>query len=130
MTYYPRRDNLNDLRNEGRFSDLFLTAWGIIENFSCESLLAGKRLSTQDPKSKKYIDMKVGLRINELWTMGFLLKSEYILLLDFKEVRNDLFHYGALFIVTMSQSDKENLANLATSAVDVIYEVFDRTHNY
>jgi len=118
-----QRDSLETLRKEGKFSEFVLVAWGIIELRANEDILKAYRLSSQDPKSEPLLHLSVGRKLEVLKELGYLSTDEYQTVFEFKKKRNDLFHRGALFILHLSQPEKEKVMDMGMQAADVMHNL-------
>jgi hypothetical protein len=121
-----RRDVLEDLKQQGRFLECFLLAWGIIEMRSSEQILRAHGLSSQNPKSKSLLALSVGKKLKCLKELDYLSNEEYQTVIEFKEKRNDLFHTGALFVVHIDQTKKERIMDMGIRAADVMHDLAER----
>ena len=119
----PRIDILEDLRQQGRFSDFLLIAWGIIELRASECILKAHGLSSQDPKSKSLLKLSVGHKLKALRNLGFLPVDAYEVVNQFKEERNDLVHRGALSILGLSEPKKEEIMDMGMHAADAMHKL-------
>jgi len=122
-TNRPRTDILEELRQQGRFSDFFLLAWGIIEWRANECILKAHDLSSQDPKSKPLLKLSVGSKLKKLKDLGVLPVAAYEIVNQFKMKRNDLVHRDALFILGLSEPEKEEIYDMGMHAADAMHEL-------
>ena len=126
----PRRDNLEDLRQQGHSSDVVLLAWALIEMNLNQATLAAYRLSTQDPRSKLVFEAETDLMLNLLRKLGHLDEDENRQIKEFRAERNRLFHKPkVLFVAHLSDSDKEGIMDLAMKATDASHALWDRASN-
>jgi hypothetical protein len=123
----PKRDILEELRQQGKFLEFLFVSWGIIELRATEGILRAYGLSSQEPKSKPLLNphFSVGQKLKVLKELGYLSTEKYQTILEFKNKRNYLFHNGALFILNLDKSEKEKVMDMGMHAVDVMYNLFE-----
>jgi hypothetical protein len=122
-TNRSQRDILEELRRQGRFYEFLFVSWGIVEFRANESILKAYRLSSQDLKSEPLLHLSVGRKLEVLKELGYLSTDEYQTVFEFKKKRNDLFHRGALFILHLSQPEKEKVMDMGMQAADVMHNL-------
>ncbi|MGD0072628.1 MAG: hypothetical protein ABSB71_13835 [Candidatus Bathyarchaeia archaeon] len=113
-------DILEELRQEGKFSEFLLISWGIIELRADESILRTYCLSSQNPKADPLMELSIGKKLAILKDVGYLSQDDYNKVLEFKKKRNDLFHYGGIFIRGLIDKEKEEIMDLGIVAVDIM----------
>lgn len=122
----PRRDILEELRQQGRFPEFILLVWGIVELGSNEGILRAYGFSSQDPKSNPLLEMSVGRKLKVLNELGYLSAEEHQIVRRFKEKRNCLFHSDALFVPNLTQPQKDEVMDLGMVAADVMHSLRER----
>jgi hypothetical protein len=113
-------DILEELRQEGKFSEFLLISWGIIELRADESILKAYCLSSQNPKADPLMEFGIGKKLAILKDVGYLSQDDYAKVLEFKKKRNEFFHYGGLFIRGLTDEQKKEIMNLGIVAVDIM----------
>jgi hypothetical protein len=113
-------DILEELQQEGKFSEFLLISWGIIELRADESILKAYCLSSQNPKADPLMELSIGEKLAILKDVGYLSQDDYSKVLEFKKKRNELFHHGGLFIRGLTDEQKKEIMNLGIVAVDIM----------
>jgi hypothetical protein len=121
----PRRDILEEIRQQEKFYEYLFVSWGIIELEADQSILKAYGLSSQNPRAQPLLDLSIGKRLELFKKTGFLSKKGYDTVLKFVKKRNDLFHKGGLFIRALNDNEKEEIMDMALLAVDVMYSLFE-----
>ena len=111
---------LEELKQEGKFHEFLLIAWGIIEFRTDESILKAYCLSSQNPKADPLMELSIGKKLAVLKNAGYLSQEDYSAVLEFKKKRNDLFHVGGLFVRGLIDKEKEEIMNLGIVAVSIM----------
>ena len=123
----PRRDSLEDLRRQGRFSDVVLVAWAIIELNLDQSILAVYGLSSQDPRSSILLDARMDDKLRLLKLLSHLSDEGYRQIREFQVERNQLFHRTrGLFVPNLMISERDRIMDMGMKAVDASYVFWDR----
>jgi hypothetical protein len=122
----PRRDILEDLEAQGKVSEVILLAWGIIEFTLDNVILVEYGLSSQDPKSKPLLNLRISDKLRLQRTLGYLSEKEFGIIQSFKDERDALFHTGGLFFPNLTDVEKARLVDLAIPAADVAHELSNR----
>jgi len=123
----PRRDSLEDYRQQGKFSDVILVAWAIIELNLDQATLAVYRLSSQDPRSELVLNTRLDEKLNLLKQLSHLSEEGHRQIKEFQVERNRLFHKSkGLFIPNLPGSEKDRIMHAAMKAVDASHEFWDR----
>jgi hypothetical protein len=119
----PRKDILEEIRQEGKFYEYLFVSWGIIELEADQSILKAYGLSSLNPRAQPLLDLSVGKRLELFKKTGFLSTEGYNTVLKFVRKRNELFHKGSLFIRTLNDHEKEEIMDMALLAVDVMHQL-------
>ena len=121
-----RRDVLEDLRQQGRFSDVILVAWAIIELNLDQAILAVYRLSTHDPRSNVVLNARLDEKLNLLKALSHLDQEGHSRIKEFQKERNGLFHKSkGLFILNLPESQRDRVMRAAIKAVNASHELAD-----
>jgi hypothetical protein len=121
-----RRDVLEDLRQQGRFSDVILVAWAIIEMNLDQAILAVYRLSTHDPRSNLVLNARVDEKLDLLKALSHLDQVGRSRIREFQLERNRLFHKSkGLFILNLPESERDRLMRGAIKAVNASHDLSD-----
>jgi hypothetical protein len=119
----PRRDILEEVRQEGKFYEYLFVSWGIIELEADQSILKAYGLSSQNPRAQPLLDLRIRRQLELFKKTGFLSTEGFNTVLKFVEKRNLLFHKGGLFIRSLSDHEKEEIMDMALLAVDVMHNL-------
>ena len=119
-----QRDILEKIRQEGKFYEYLFVSWGIIELMADQSILKTYGLSSQNPRAQPLLDLSIGKRLELFKKTGFLSTEDCRTVLKFVKKRNDLFHRGSLFILSLNDHEKEEIMDMALLAVDTMYNLF------
>ncbi len=104
----PRRDSLEDLRQHGKFSDVILVAWAIIELNLDQATLVVYGLSSHDPRSELVLDGRIDQKLVLLKALSHMSEEGYRQIKEFQVERNRLFHKSkGLFIPNLADSEKD-----------------------
>jgi hypothetical protein len=132
----PRRDVLDHLRREDKFSDCVILAWGIVEFELNNIILREYNVNSSDPKAETLLNLRFIDKLNLQKKLGFLNQEKYDIVQKFNQWRNRLFHAWsrnwkkqpslALIIPALSPSERRFIMETAIRATDVVYELFDQ----
>lgn len=122
----PRFDALEEIRQNGDFSEFLIAAWGIIETLSNEAILKINKITSHDSRAKKLLALKVQSKLDIFKELGKISEDEYQTIIQFKKKRNYMFHEGAIFIRGLGQDDKDEIMDLGMHAADVMHNLNDR----
>lgn len=125
-TTRPHRDILEELRQEGKFAEVLMLAWGIVETALDGAILYEYGVSSQDPKSKPLLEMSVNRKLSLQKESRIITAEEYQTVNEFRRRRNSLFHGGVVFVPNIPEEKREELMDLAMRAADVMHELGER----
>ena len=122
----PHRDILEDLESERKTLEVILLSWSMIEMHCTNAILRIYGISSQDPKSKPLINLRVSDKLRLLRRMELLSDPEFEAVQQFKRKRDSLFHRDGLFFPNYSESQKSQLIDMAILAADAGHDLSER----
>jgi len=82
----PRRDILEEIRQQGKFCEYLFVSWGIIEREANQSILKAYGLSRLNPRAQPLLDLSVRKQLELFKETGFLSTEGYNTVLKFSEM--------------------------------------------
>jgi len=66
------------------------------------------------------LDLSVGRKLLLFRRMGVLSLEDYNIVLEFKTRRNNLFHKGGLFVLSLTNEEKEQIMDAGEKAIAIM----------
>ncbi len=124
-----RKDVLEELREQGKFSDFLFVAWGIIETSANDCILRAYGLSTQNPLHKGLVNLSIRRKLEILRDYGWLPLDVYKSVASFEEMRNHLFHTRGIFILHLTETEKNRIMDIGIRAADIMQDLSASKHS-
>ena len=124
-----RNEFMENLRKKGEYAEVIVSAWGAAEFFMDDVLLREYGLSSSDQRSAPLLKLDFETKLRLQKNIGLLSKEEFYLVKAFQEQRNNVFHKEGLFFSNTPKAKKEELAEIAIKAVQVMDALQARSFN-
>jgi hypothetical protein len=115
-----RNKFLEGLVTNGDFADALFFAWGLTEVLMDDVLLKEYKLSGLDYRADLVLEIDFERKLQLQKKVGLLSKEEFKKVHQFQVRRNSLFHKDGLWLTHISKTEKEELAEVAIKAAQVM----------
>ena len=123
----PERNKfLEELKIQGKFAEVVLTAWGLTEVLMDDVLLKEYSLSGHDHRAGPILKLDFEDKLQLQKKASFVSKDEFKTVQRFQQRRNFLFHKDGLWFANIAVSEKEELAEIAIKAAQVMEALSSR----
>jgi len=85
-----------------------------------DGILKAYSLSSQDVRADPLLEFGIHKQLSLFRKMGVLSIEDYNIVFEFKTRRNNLFHKGGIFFLSIQHEEKEQIMDVGERAVDIM----------
>lgn len=85
-----------------------------------DGILKAYCLSSQDERADTLLNLNVGKKLSLFRKMDVISVEDYNTVCQFKDRRNNLFHKGGIFFLSIQTEEKEKIMDVGERAVDIM----------
>lgn len=127
--------SLDDLIDKGKFSELIMFSWSMVETMIEEVFLQQFSVSlySNSPSESESASLLVELSFNKkkefLGKCGIITREELGVLTKFQKERNDMFHSWGFIIELYSQEYRKGIMDDAKEAAGIAFDIAKRKNS-
>ena len=123
----PPTPSLESLRDEeGKFSDIILGAWSMVELYLDIVVLKEYHVSTHNPRSRPLLKLSFDQKLILQRELSQINEEECRTIWQFHKRRSDLSQHDTVYLRTLSPVEKEGFMELAIKAAQVMESLLER----